>query len=95
MTQTMTRLKMINDKQKSSVYDMIAQNNNCQFLYTVDSMDDVWKNEGYLYCVSTSPDTYGDIEHLSHELERKGILNVIGGSYENGGGVGLQYEYTE
>lgn len=88
-------LMMVGDRQKTSIYDMMDKYRKCQLLYLVDSLDDVPSNEGYLYCVSTSPDTYKDIQHLRSILTKEGKICVMGGSYENGGGVGLQYEYTE
>lgn len=49
-------------------------------------MDD----EGYLYCVSTSDDSYMDLIHERDQLEDNGKICVLGGSYNNGGAVGVQ-----
>lgn len=49
-------------------------------------------DEGYLYCVSTSDDSYDELIDERDRLEDSGKICVLGGNYNNGGAVGVQYE---
>ena len=48
---------------------------------------------GYLYCVSTSDDSCLELIHERDRLEDGGKICVLGGSYNNKGAVGVQYEF--
>ena len=50
---------------------------------------------GYLYCVSTSEDSFGQLYKERDRLLKAGKCCVVGGSYNNGGAVGVQYVYEE
>lgn len=65
----------------------------CKYLYIIDSYDKVIDDEGYLYCVSTSEDSYGQLYEIRDKLRNEGKICVVGGSYNNGGAIGVQYEY--
>ena len=62
-------------------------------IYIIDSYDKTVDDEGYLYCVSTSDDSYMELIDERDRLEDNGKICVLGGSYNNGGAVGVQYEY--
>jgi len=47
--------------------------------------DKVVDDEGYLYCVSTSDDSYDELIDERDRLENDGKICVLGGSYNNGG----------
>ena len=66
---------------------------NCKYVYTIDSYDKVIDDEGYLYCVSTSDDPYLELIRERDRLEDDGKICVLGGSYNNGGAIGVQYEF--
>ncbi len=44
---------------------------------------------------STSDDSYMELIMERERLENMGKICVLGGSYNNGGAVGVQYEYKE
>ncbi|MDE5824762.1 MAG: hypothetical protein K2H91_08810, partial [Lachnospiraceae bacterium] len=67
----------------------------CKYIYIIDSYDKVIDDEGYLYCVSTSEDSYTELYQMRNKLRREGKICVVGGSYNNGGAIGVQYEYRE
>lgn len=48
---------------------------------------------GYLYCVSTSDDSYLELIHERDRLEDGGKICVLGGNYNNKEAVGVQYEF--
>lgn len=64
-----------------------------QYITIIDSYDKIADNDGYLYCVSTSDDSFDELNKERERLEDEGRICVLGGSYNNGGAVGVQYEY--
>ena len=81
-------LKMLDEKVLRSDDEMEDLYKDCKYLYIIDSYDKIVDHNGYLYCVSTSIDQ-------REKLRAEGKLCVLGGSYNNGGAVGVQYEYKE
>ena len=65
----------------------------CKYLCVIDSWDRIGENNGYLYCVSTSEDSLNQLLYERSRLQKEGKCCVVGGSYNNGGAVGIQYEY--
>ena len=65
----------------------------CKYLYIIDSYDKIIDDEGYLYCVSTSEESYKELYAVRDRLRDEGKICVVGGSYNNGGAIGVQYEY--
>lgn len=65
----------------------------CKYVSIIDSYDKVAENSGYLYCVSTSEDSFNALIDERDRLEEEGKICVLGGSYNNGGAVGVQYEF--
>ncbi|MDE6055304.1 MAG: hypothetical protein K2G55_16450, partial [Lachnospiraceae bacterium] len=63
------------------------------YIYIIDSYDKAIDDEGYLYCVSTSDDSFDALIRERDKLENAGRICVIRGSYNNGGAVGVQYEF--
>ena len=43
--------------------------------------------------MSTSADSYEELYETRDKLRDEGKLCVVGGSYNNGGAIGVQYEY--
>ncbi|GFI46394.1 hypothetical protein IMSAGC019_01708 [Lachnospiraceae bacterium] len=68
---------------------------NCKYLYTIDSYDKMLEDKGYLYCISTSETSYKQLYDERDRLRGEGKICVIGGSYNNGGAIGVQYEIKE
>lgn len=64
-------------------------------IYIIDSYDKIADEGGYLYCISTSNESYMDLIRERERLQDSGKICVLGGSYNNGGAVGVQYEYKE
>ena len=65
----------------------------CKYVSIIDSYDKIVENSGYLYCVSTSEDSFDELIDERDRLEEEGKICVLGGSYNNGGAVGVQYEF--
>lgn len=60
------------------------------FLTDIDSCDKIADNDGYLYCVNTSDESYMELIEVRERLEDEGKICVFGGSYNNGKDLFLQ-----
>lgn len=86
-------LKILNENVLKTDSEIKKIYKNCKYLYIIDTYDRMTDNEGYLYCVSTSEDSYRQLYETRNQLLRDGKCCVVGGSYNNGGAIGVQYEY--
>ena len=86
-------LKILDEKVIRTDDDIEEQYKDCKYVIIIDSYDNIVDNAGYLYCVSTSDESYMDLIMERERLEDEGKICVLCGSYNNGGGVGVQYEY--
>lgn len=86
-------LKILDEKILKTDDEIEELYKDCKYLYIIDSYDKVVDNGGYLYCVSTSNESYMELIRERDRLEKSGKICVLGGSYNNGGAVGVQYEY--
>ena len=85
-------LKILNEKVLKSDMEIRSLYKDCKYVYIIDSYDKVVDDEGYLYCVSTSDDSYDELIDERDRLEDDGKICVLGGRYNNGGAGGVQYE---
>lgn len=86
-------LKILDEKILRTGDDIEEQYKDCKYLTIIDSYDKIADNDGYLYCVSTSDDSFDELIKERERLEDEGRICVLGGSYNNGGAAGVQYEY--
>lgn len=86
-------LKILDEKTLKNDYEIEEQYKDCKYLYIIDSYDKMIDHSGYLYCVSTSDDSFDELIDERDRLEEEGRICVLGGSYNNGGAIGVQYEY--
>lgn len=88
-------LKILDEKILRSDDDIEREYKDCKYLYIIESPDRLIDHNGYLYCVSTSDESFDQLIDEREKLRTEGRLCVLGGSYNNGGAVGVQYEYKE
>lgn len=86
-------LKILDEKILKNDYEIEEEYKDCKYLYIIDSYDKTIDHNGYLYCVSTSDDSFDELIDERDRLEEEGRICVLGGSYNNGGAIGVQYEY--
>ncbi len=86
-------LKILNEKVLKTDEEIRKLYKDCKYIYIIDSYDKAIDDEGYLYCVSTSDDSFDALIRERDKLENAGRICVIRGSYNNGGAVGVQYEF--
>jgi len=86
-------LKILDENVLKTDDEIEEQYKDCKYLYIIDSYDNLIDHNGYLYCVSTSEDSLNQLLYERSRLQKEGKCCVVGGSYNNGGAVGVQYEY--
>lgn len=86
-------LKILNEDVMKTNDEIEEQYRDCKYLYIIDSYEKLAEHSGYLYCVSTSKESYAALYETRDRLRNEGKLCVVGGSYNNGGAIGVQYEY--
>ena len=87
-------LQILDEKVLRKDVEIEGQYKNCKYLYVIDSYEKLADEEGYLYCISTSEDSYKQLYQVRDRLQEEGKICVVGGSYNNGGAIGVQYEYA-
>lgn len=85
-------LQILDEKVLKTDAEIETQYKNCKYLYMIESYEKLVDDEGYLYCISTSEDSYKQFYQVRDRLRREGKICVVGGSYNNGGAIGVQYE---
>lgn len=88
-------LKILNEKVLKTDDEIEDQYKNCKYISIIDSYNKISENNGYLYCISTSEESFAQLINESDKLQKQGKCCVIGGSYNNGGAIGVQYEFEE
>lgn len=86
-------LKILDEKVSKTDTDIRKLYKDCKYIYIIDRYDKAVDDEGYLYCISTSDDSYQELIHERDRLEDEGKICVLRESYNNGGSVGGQYEF--
>ena len=72
-------LKMLDEKVLRSDDEMEDLYKDCKYLYIIDSYDKIVDHNGYLYCVSTSNDSFDQLIDQREKLRAEGKLCVLGG----------------
>lgn len=88
-------LKILDEKVLRTDSEIEDLYRNCKYLCIIDSLDKIADDNGYLYCVSTSNDSFDQLIDERDRLQSEGKFCYIGGSYNNGGAIGVQYVYGE
>lgn len=91
LTEGCRMLKILDEKVLRSDNEIEDLYKNCKYLCIIDGYDRFADNNGYLYCISTSEDSLGLLLNERTRLQQEGKCCVIGGSYNNGGAIGVQY----
>ena len=86
-------LKILDEKVLKTDDEIESIYKDCKYLCIIDGWDKIADNDGYLYSVSTSEESLKQLLDERSRLQKEGKCCVIGGSYNNGGAIGVQYEY--
>lgn len=87
-------LKVLNEQTLSTEADIEKRFPNCMYVYTVDGMEHIDDDKGYLYCVSTTPESTQQMCILEDDfILHNSRIPILSGSYNNGGTPGVQAFY--
>ncbi len=89
----MVMLQILDEKVLKTDGEIENLYRNCKYLCIIDSYDKLADNNGYLYCVSTSSESFQQLIEERDRLQKEGKCCVVGGSYNDGGAIGVQYEF--
>lgn len=84
-------LEYINSNKVELLYDIRKKYPKCKILLSCVDLTDMSNVKGKVYAISHTKDTFDKLCELQGELENKGIMAMITGSYD-GGTLGVQYE---
>ncbi len=84
-------VQVVDSQKLQSVADIYNQYKNCKVLIRDFVREDGSVTKGYVYAVSTSSDSFVTLFDYKDELKDKNIDCMLIGSYNNGGGIGIQY----
>lgn len=80
-------LQILDEKVKRTPYEIEEQYPNSKYLLI--NFGDLQNPKGNLYCVSDSEDSFREINVLADDLAKKGVLSILGGSYDDWESVGV------
>lgn len=84
-------VQVVNSQELQSVTDIYNQYRNCKVLIRDFVREDGSVTKGYVYAVSTSSDSFVNLFDYKDKLKDENIDCMLIGSYNNGGGIGIQY----
>ena len=83
-------LRLLKEDQVRSEKSIEDEYRGC--MYIITNYTSLQDPQGYLYCVSTSRDSYHDICREANKLEDQDIPCILAGKYADVVGPGLVYE---
>ena len=85
-------LKKISGNQILSLNTAREQYPKSKILFLITDMSDMSDIKGTVFMVSEDGTSFNELCHENDILKDQGQQTIIIGSYENGGGIGVQYE---
>ena len=88
-------LKRVQNGQVLSLNMAREQYPKSKVLFLVSDMSDMSDIKGSVFMVSEDDTSFNELCDENDKLRNQGKQTIIIGSYENGGGIGVQYELHE
>lgn len=88
-------LTILNEPERRDAETIRSEYPKCKFLLINIDISKLQDLDGNLYCISDSKSSFKEICSLSREFSTNGVRNIIMGDYEDGGALGVQYEYRQ
>lgn len=88
-------IKILDEQVRRDAEEIREEYPKCKFLLINIDITHLQDLDGNLYCISDSKSSFNEICSLSKKFSKDGICNIIMGDYEDGGALGVQYEYKE
>lgn len=88
-------LKILDEQVRRDAEEIRDKYPKCKFLLINIDITNLQNLDGNLYCISDSKASFSEICMMSKKFSKDGVYNIIMGDYEDGGALGVQYEYKE
>ena len=88
-------LKKIDNNRILSINSAREQYPKSKILFLITDMSDMSDIQGTVFMVSEDNTSFNELCHENDKLKEQGKRTIIIGSYENGSGIGVQYELQQ
>lgn len=88
-------LKKVDNSEVLSLNAARNQYPKSKVLFLISDMSDMSDIQGTIFMVSEDNSSFSELCDENDRLKEQGKQTIIIGSYENGGGVGVQYEMQQ
>ncbi|MBR1633780.1 MAG: hypothetical protein IJ682_01820 [Lachnospiraceae bacterium] len=85
-------LIILEEKKKRTPENVEKDYKNCKYIMT--DFGDIQAPNGYLDSVSESEESFDEICRRAYLFSKQGRQCILLGTYNNGGGIGVQYEIS-
>lgn len=66
-------LKILEERVLRTDDEIEREYKDCKYLYVIDSYDEIVEDKGYLYCVSTSSDSFDALHEMQEKFLKEGL----------------------
>jgi len=88
-------LKKVDNSEVLSLNAARNQYPKSKVLFLISDMSDMFDIQGTIFMVSEDNSSFSELCDENDRLKEQGKQTIIIGSYENGGGIGVQYEMQQ
>jgi hypothetical protein len=88
-------LKKVDNNRILSLNSAREQYPKSKILFLITDMSDMSDIQGTVFMVSDDNTSFNELCDENDKLKEQGKQTIIIGSYENGGGIGVQYELQQ
>ncbi len=88
-------LKKVDNSEVLSLNAARNQYPKSKVLFLISDMSDMSDIQGTIFMVSEDNSSFSELCDENDRLKEQGKQTIIIGSYENGGGIGVQYELQQ
>ena len=85
-------LRSVEERRIVTLDDARAELPRTKKLFIITDMADISNVKGYIRAVSEDSSSFAELLKLDRAMQKEGLQTMLVGSYENGGGIGVQYE---
>ena len=87
-------LKMIDEKQIVSLDNAREKYPRTKKIFVITDMSNMSDIKGYIFAVSMNNSSFNELLEVDKKIQKDGYQTILIGSYENGGAIGVQYEFS-
>ena len=87
-------LKTMDEKQIVSLDEARKKYPKTKKLFIITDMSNLSDIKGYIFAVSMNNSSFNELLEADKQMQKNGCQTILIGSYENGGAIGVQYEFS-